>query len=77
MCTAEDDGESRSHQHCNDRRYWHQRDGQVKGRHGRGSEQPAVWLHRELPQHPVQSAAEERLQEENQSKGNTGRPQVS
>lgn len=77
--SAEDDGEGQSHQHCDDRRYRHQRDGRVKGRHGHGPEQAAAWLHCELPQHPVQSAAAGRLllQKENQSPGNTGRPQVS
>lgn len=76
---AENDGESQSRQHRDDRRHRHQRDGQVKGHRGRGPEQEAVRLHRELPQHPVQSAVEERLplQKENQSQGNTGRPQVS
>lgn len=76
---AENNGKSQSRQHRDDRRHWHQRDGQVKGHRGRGPEQEAVRLHRELPQHPVQSAAEERLplQKENQSQGNTGRSQVS
>lgn len=80
--TAEDYGESQSHQHCNDRWYRHQRDRQVKGRitsHGRRPEQAALWLHRELPQHPVQSAAEGGflLQKEKQHQGNTGWSQVS
>lgn len=79
MFATEDDGENRSHQHYYDRRYRHQWDGQVKGHQSHGPEQAALRLHRELPQHPVQNAAEERLplQKENQFQGNTGRPQVS
>lgn len=76
---AEDYGESQSHQHRDGGWYRQQWDGQVKGRHGRRAEQAAVWLHRELPPHPVQSADEWRhlLQKENQSQGDTGGPQVS
>ena len=78
VLAAEDDGESQSHQHRNDRRYGHQRDGRFKGRPVHGAEQAPVWIHRELPQRPVQSAAEERLlQKEKQPQGNTGGPQVS
>ena len=80
MCfLAENDGESQSRQHRDDRGHRRQRDGQVKGHGAHGPEQAAARRHRELPQHPVQSAAEERppLQKENQSQGNTGRPQVS
>lgn len=76
---TEDDGERRSHQHCNDRRYGHQRDAQVKGRHSCGPEEAVVWIHCELSQHPLQSTAAEwlLLQETNQSQRNPGQPQVS
>lgn len=79
VLVTEDDGESKSYQHCNDRRRRHQRDEQVKGRHISGPEQAFVWIHCELPQRPVQSAAEEQfpLPEEIQYQGNIGGPQVS
>lgn len=77
--SSRDYGASHSHQHCNGGRYRQQRDGKVEGRHCFQPEQEGVWFHCELPQHPLQSAAEGRnvLQEEDQSKGDTGGPQVS
>lgn len=77
FCNREDNGESQSHQHRHGR---HQRVYQVKGHGGgRGPQRSAARLHRELPQHPIPSAAEERnlRQREEQREGNPHWPQVS
>lgn len=79
LFAARDYGASQSHQHRNGGWYRQQRDGEVEGRHSCQPEQAGVRLHCELPWYPLQSAAEGRnlLQEEDQSKGDTGGPQVS
>lgn len=79
LLAARDYGANQSRQHPNGGRYWQQWDGKVKGRRCCQPEQAGVRLHRQLPQHPLQSAAEGRsvVQEEEQFEGDTGGPQVS
>lgn len=79
LFAARDYGASQSHQHRDGGGYRQQRDGEVEGRLCRQPEQAGMRLHRKLPQHPLQSAAEGRnvLPQEEQPEGDPGGPQVS